>query len=50
MKHNKNLVTVILFLVLIIGGGLAFVLCPDKTFSENENRYLTESLIYQGKS
>lgn len=49
MKHNKNLVTVILFLVLIIGGGLAFVLCPDKTFSENENRYLTEKPEISGE-
>ena len=40
MKHKENLVTLIIFLIMIFGGGMAFILIPDSKFSENENRYL----------
>lgn len=40
MGKKENLVTVILFLALISGFGIAFFAVKDKEFSENENRYL----------
>lgn len=40
MKAKANLVTVILFLTLIFGFSIAFLLTPDRAFSEQENRSL----------
>lgn len=40
--RKENLITVIIFLTMIFAGGAAFWLIPDKTFSEEENRYLEE--------
>jgi len=40
MKQKTNLVTVILFLTLLFGFSIAFLLTPDRAFSEQENRSL----------
>ena len=40
MKHS-DLATTAAFLALIFGLGISFWLCPDKGFSESENRVLT---------
>lgn len=40
---KENLITVILFLTAIFGLGGAFWIVKDRTFSENENRYLAQS-------
>lgn len=42
MKKISNLLTVVLFLAVIGGLALAFWVIPDKTFSENENRVLSD--------
>ena len=40
MKHKINLIAAVLFLALIFGFTAAFVLIPDNSFSEQENRSL----------
>ncbi len=40
MKQKINLAVCVVFLCLIFGLGLAFWLCPDRDFSEDENRSL----------
>lgn len=40
MKKITNLITIVLFLAILFGLSAAFVLLPDKSYSENENRNL----------
>lgn len=40
---KENLITVIIFLGMLLMGGILFLLIPDRDFSENENRYLAKS-------
>ncbi len=42
MKKISHILTVILFLAVIGGLAVAFWVIPDKTFSENENRVLSD--------
>lgn len=42
MKKISNLLTVVLFLAVIGGLALAFWIIPDRTFSKNENRVLSD--------
>ena len=42
MKKTSNMLTVVLFLVLIGGLAIAFWIMPDKSFSDNENRVLAD--------
>ena len=40
MKQKTNLVTVVMFLLILFGFSAAFFLTPDRSFSEQENRSL----------
>ncbi len=40
MKQKTNLVTVVLFLIILFGFSAAFFILPDRSFSEQENRGL----------
>ena len=42
MKKISHILTVVLFLAVIGGLAVAFWIIPDKTFSENENRVLSD--------
>ncbi len=42
MKKLSNILTVVLFLAVIGGLAIAFWIIPDKDFSENENRVLSD--------
>ena len=55
MKHRYSIAIVVIFVLLLSFGAIAFWLIPDQTFSERENRALqtlprfdTEKLL-QGK-
>lgn len=42
MSKKENIITIILFSVFIFAGAILFWIIPDKNFSENENRKLSQ--------
>ena len=42
MTRKENLVTIIVFLVVIFAGGIGIWVCKDRKFSDNENRVLEQ--------
>ena len=43
MTKKENLFTVIIFIAVIFAGGISFLVCKDRDFSDNENRMLAKS-------
>jgi hypothetical protein len=49
MAKTNSIVTTIVFIGLIAGFSIASILKPDRNFSENENRYLTQKPEFSGE-
>ena len=43
MKKISDIIQIFIFMVVIIGFGIATLMLPDKEFSEQENRVLSKS-------
>ena len=50
MSKKENYVTIVLFFVFICAFSIAFWIVPDKTFSNNENRYLEKTPEVNGEN
>ena len=42
MSRKYSIFITVLFCLFLFGFGIAFLILPDRSFSEQENRYLTQ--------